>query len=409
MYQLGGTSPLLNISRSNKTRIKIGAGLDWSLGGVCGFDPAAAFKNELEEGRQAIKNLGRDVLGSVQDLAVASFLSEVRDLNPGLYDTLMRGIVEARESINVAVKSCEQMNSDLLAGQSPADDWIKISTRGTWGRGAAAAKNPTQVRKKVLEQGGNEGLTWVAGESAGGVGQPPIEVVADTLGMGYRQWSDDDRQSTLVQTFPDVASAQKWTVSVVGEKIVRTCVECQKIETKIGQGLRTPYLAERDKAFESLTAVLADGQPTTTQLQALSVTAMGIQITHQVIDALRAEEMAEREILANRLAGEIALSRTLSKALVARNLLRAGLQEPNIQANGEALEELDRRLTALNEEIDNVLYEHRIRKELLTNTSQMILTRASQRNRDLAVGALDALDAPQRTPSMIDGAVPIDK
>lgn len=404
-YELGGGQPYLSISSANKTNVPFGAGLDWSLGGVCGFDPVHSFSDELENGKLALQNLQSAALAGAQNLLTGSLLSEIRELNPGLYDTLTRSIFAAKDSLAVSIKSCEQMNSDVLAGGSPVDGWVTLSKRSTWAQGSASGDNPTTVATEVSTDGGNDGITWVDGERAGGVDQPPIEVVSDTVEKGYQQWDDQNSADPLNSTFPTVESAQEWTTAVVGDNIIRTCVECEKIQTKVGQGLKLQYMKEREVAFEDAVTVLTSSDIQADELAALAVPGMGIYITDSVILALRAEDIAERELLTNRMASEVAIARTLEKALVARSLLRAGIQDPNIQANGEALEELTKRLTLLSEEIDNVLFEQRVRSEVLTNTSQMILARANARN-TAPVGT--NIGTSVRTPSLSNGALSTD-
>ncbi len=144
------------------------------MGGVCGFDPDVSFQDEFENAKRAIHNLGSSALGAVRNLLVASVLSEVRDLNPELYDTLSRGIAEAKESVSIAMKSCEDFTADVSSGRSPADEWIKISTRGDWGRGAAAGRNPTEVREQVLAEVAPGRVRAVSSGSVRELGSPEV-------------------------------------------------------------------------------------------------------------------------------------------------------------------------------------------------------------------------------------------
>ena len=403
-YELGGSQPYLPITSRNNTNIKLGAGLDWSLGGVCGFDPEASFKHELENARTGLQNLGKQALAGFQNVLIGSALSEIRALNPGLYDTLSRGILDAKENVNVAIKSCEQINSDVLQGKNPVDGWITLSKRTKWAMATAAGENPTEVRTAVLQEGGNDGVSWVGGQRTGGIDQPVIEVVSDTIERGYTQWGGSDNTSVLNASFNGVEDAQEWVTAVVGDNIIRTCVDCEKIQTKIGQGLKLQFARERKLVFEELTELLqlqsASFEPD--DLAALAVPGMGLYITEPVILSLRSEDPAERELLANRLSSEIALARTVEKALLARSLLRSGLQEPNIQANQGALRALEDRLEFLGKEIDNVLFEQRVRKEVLTNTAQMILTLANER--DTAPVSRNVTPAP-RAATIKNGAI----
>ncbi len=377
LYQLGGRDPYLSISRSNNTHIPIEAGADWSIGNVCGFDPKVAFKQQFEEAEDALHNLGRDILTSAIPLARAAVLSELRNINPGLYDTITKGILEAKEQINVSIKSCEQLNADVETGQSPIDGWIKVANRFEWKNGANNGASPVRVRQDILRSGGDGGLTWVGGESAGGVGQPPIELISDTVSVGYRHWDDGNPSSVLRSAFANSEAAQQWITDVVGEKVIRTCTDCTKISTRVGQGLRVQFAEAREHTFNTLTQILEAPDTDLARPSELNVPGMGMVVNAAVIEALADEDAAERELLANRLASELALGRTLEKAIVARSLLRSGQQDPNILANGEALADLSRKQALLDDEIQDILFEQQIRQRL-TETPQLLLTRAAQ-------------------------------
>lgn len=402
-YELGGADPYLAFSRADRTRIPIQIGGGWSLGGSCGFDPQAAFADQFENAKDALHNLGQDVLASVIPLARAAVLAELRKINPGLYDSITKGIFEAKESLNVAIKSCQDMNADVTAGEDPIGGWIKVSSREKWGRAVEAGENPAVTHQAILE-GDNNGVTWIGDRRAGGFGQPPIELVSDTTNAGYEQW-DEGADSNLRQVFPTNDDAREWVTAVVGEQTIRTCTGCEKIQTRIGQGLRLQYLQERDQVTQDLVTLLSTNGDimNSGQLHKIGSPGMGLAISPQVITALQSEDPAERGILANRLAGEIALARTIEKALIARSLLLAGQQEPNIIANGPAMAELDRRIRLLNEEIENTLFEQQVRKSVIMSTPQLLLTRAAQRNR----AAINQDLTPAKRQTMLDGAVPI--
>ena len=90
----------------------------------------------------------------------------------------------------------------------------------------------------------------------------------------------------------------------------------------------------------------------------------------------------------DRLSGEIALARTLERALLVRRMLQAGKREPNIAAIGPAQEALETSLADLTAEIDGLLYELDVREAITSNTVQKLLVRRQQR--DLAAPASNA-------------------
>ena len=143
--------------------------------------------------------------------------------------------------------------------------------------------------------------------------------------------------------------------------------------------------------------------PTIDELNAISAPGMGLMITEPVILALREESGPERALLANRLSAEIALARTMEKALVALDLLRAGRQEANIAANAEATASIDASIARLQSEIDGILYERDVRQRVLADTARLLSERHAARTSE-ATGAVGASSSP---PAMQNGGIPL--
>jgi hypothetical protein len=112
-------------------------------------------------------------------------------------------------------------------------------------------------------------------------------------------------------------------------------------------------------------------------LDQLSQTA-GYAIDRKIIEAIRREPNAD--VLINRVAGEIAMSKTLDDALTARRMLLSGMKEPNVANNAEAKKELQASLDELTQEIDNIAYEMDMRKRLASNTYLKVLGRDALRS-----------------------------
>jgi hypothetical protein len=121
----------------------------------------------------------------------------------------------------------------------------------------------------------------------------------------------------------------------------------------------------------------ATAAPTFDELMAISAPP-GILVTRPLIEAIRADE--ERDLIVRRLAGEIALARTLERALLVRRMLQAGKREPNIASIGPAQDALETSLSDLTAEIDGLLYELNVRAAITSNTAQKLLVRKQQRD-----------------------------
>jgi hypothetical protein len=59
----------------------------------------------------------------------------------------------------------------------------------------------------------------------------------------------------------------------------------------------------------------------------------------------------------------------MEKALTARDLLAAGMQEPNVAANAQAMEELNFAKGRLDQEMNNLLFETDVRKKVFSQTA----------------------------------------
>ena len=108
---------------------------------------------------------------------------------------------------------------------------------------------------------------------------------------------------------------------------------------------------------------------------------MGVVVNNQIIRSLQQAPREESSILAHKLAGEVALARTMEKALIGRDLMNAGSQEPNVTAAGEVAErEIDIARKRLQAEIDNVLFESEVRQKVITNAAGTIASRGASRD-----------------------------
>ncbi|MDO5055277.1 MAG: hypothetical protein Q4D86_08155 [Pasteurella oralis] len=89
-------------------------------------------------------------------------------------------------------------------------------------------------------------------------------------------------------------------------------------------------------------------------------------------------------MLAPRLASEVAVSRTLEKALLLRRTMFTGMKEPNVANNKEALAEMEKNLTALDREIEQTEMEMRLQRQITSNTALATLEkRAIDRQKSL--------------------------
>lgn len=377
-YSLGGAMPMLNFSdgaQVNRFDL-LGGEAKWNLD-ACNFDFKKSISAYLNDPRRNLYALERNILASAKSLLRVSALSAIQRANPGLYDVLTRGIASAHISFETAVKSCEKIRSDLAANNNPLHGWLRLAAHARW---TAPHRNvdPSEINADNKTDPGSGGVPWVGGAYAGGEGQKPIAITADVIRAGYQALFGEESERSVIP-WSSIDEAIKWVREVLGETELSFCAKCKGMKAYAGHGLQAE-LTRGQKHYSNLlrALTLSNKRPTSDEISALSTNRMGVGINVAVLQALKNEAPANRDILINRLAHEIALSDALEKSLVTRQLLYTGATEPNVASNGEAQALITKMRERLRAEMDNVLFEHRVRREVLTGTAQWLLTRSNQ-------------------------------
>jgi integrating conjugative element protein (TIGR03755 family) len=336
----------------------------------------------------------------------------IQRADPGLYNLLTNGILQARLDFDRSKLTCRaiaERMADTAGGQL---GWDQLA-EGMVLKQAVGSTDAVSAIEQAESSRGNDGVPWVGGGNAGGSGQPPIRVVGDVTRAGYnllngRSATDTSPIDSLTcghrlscQTWSSPEEAATWATRVLGEQEQRTCDSCTKTRTTPGVGL-TPLIQEEfEDRVEALRDLLAGTTPTTFENLEQAGSA-SLPITRGVIEALRDEP--DQDILARRLASEIALSSVLEKALLLQRTLLAGRKEPNVAANQLARDAVARESDLLVQEIDNLKTELELRRELAANSPMAIIQRHSTRS-DVSRGVYQGdternrLDAIQQAPN----------
>lgn len=386
LYTIGGGRAVASSHTANMQHITVGIG--WNANLICGnMSLTTTLHNQLNgvtEGFHAIMS------GLIQDAtaAVASLPALIiQRADPGLYNLLTNGILQARLDYDRSKTACRAIANhlaDLAEGEFSWDQLSEgLSLRDSVGGGDAITAINTAESNH-----GNSGVPWVGGANAGGAGQPSIKIVGDVTRTGYnllneRALNDATtipaaacNNSLTCQAWPSPDAAATWAVRVLGEREQRTCEDCDKTQTTAGTGL-TPLIQEEFEAhLKALQDLLTGAQPMSVDnLEAAGSNAM--PITRGVIESLRDEQ--DQDILAQRLASEIALSSVLEKALTLQRTLLAGRGEPNVSANHLAADAVTHEMETLEREINNLKSELELRHELAANSPLAIVKRRGAR------------------------------
>ncbi|MES9897672.1 MAG: integrating conjugative element protein [Sedimenticola sp.] len=387
-YEIGGAEPVSVPANPSVVSMTLGGSAQLGMGYSCGkFDPVAAVTNTLNNIGAGVDNM-LNAMTAAASAAIASLPALIlQRANPGLYDMFQNALLQAEETMQLAIKSCEQMEAEIAQGKSPYADLITLSKGNDWKVQMGIGGNDAVTAKDAVESSnGDSGIPWVGGQ-AGGAGQPVLEFTGDIVKAGYN--INMNRPITtvgpvspasatrLTEIWTTPADARDWVVDVVGENIVTTCDTCRK-DSIPGTGL-LPKLNQEATAVTVEIQNLVSGATPLTLANLDNITAPGVAITRQVIEAIREMPASEQSLIMGRLVSEISTARTVEKALYARRLLLSGRQVPEVYATEVAREHADISITELDKEIENLLFETRVRKEVVSDTIATLLQRAAAR------------------------------
>ena len=397
-YEIGGAQPVSAPANPAVVSVTLGGSAELGLGYSCGkFDPVRAVTHSLNTIKSGASDMMNAMTAAASSAIAALPALILQRANPGLYDLFQNALLKAEETLQLATQSCEQMEAAIAQGKNPYADLITVSKGNDWKRQMGLGGNDAVTAKAAVESAnGDHGVPWIGGQ-AGGAGQPVLEFTGDIVQAGYNLHMNRPLTATgpatpttrLAEVWPSPVAARDWVVDVVGENIVTTCDTCRK-DAIPGTGLLPKLYGESTAVTVELQNLVSGANPPTLANLEL-VTAPGVAVTRQVIEAIRAMPAAEQGLIVGRLVAEIGTARTLEKALYARRLLLSGRQVPEVYATEVAREHDDTAIVELDKEIESLLFETRVRREVVSDTVTVLLQRAAARRQA-------ALNVPQTAP-----------
>ncbi|MCC7412112.1 MAG: integrating conjugative element protein [Gammaproteobacteria bacterium] len=399
-YEIGGAEPVSAPANPSVVSVTLGGSAQLGLGYSCGkFDPVLAVTNSLNNIKSGVDDMMNAMTAAASSAIAALPALILQRANPGLYDLFQNALLKAEETMQLATKSCEQMEAEIAQGKNPYADLITLSKGNDWKMQMGIGGNDAVTAKDSVEtSNGDNGVPWIGGP-AGGTGQPVLQFTGDMVQAGYNINMNRPITATgpvpaasatrLSEVWPTPVAARNWVVDVVGENIVTTCDTCRK-DSIPGTGL-LPKLYTESTAVTVELQNLVSGATAPTLANLELVTAPGVAVTRQVVEAIREMPATEQGLIIGRLVAEISTARTVEKALYARRLLLSGRQVPEVYATEVAREHADTALAELDKEIESLLFETRVRREVVSDTVTVLLQRAAARRQA-------ALNVPQAEP-----------
>lgn len=382
-YKIGGGEPLSRAANPGSSTFRLGLGGSARLNYSCGkFDADISIANLMNQ----FSTLGTTVTGAVRAGIASLPMYIFQRAAPGLYELFQTYRKKAEVEFGAALKTCEDMEAVIRQGGDPYEDWIKMAKGENWKTEVNTNRDGVTAKANVERNAGKDGVTWIGGTKKGGFAQPPIEVVRDIVQAGYNVTMNQAPAASptavfpsagpgatkLTQAFSSPATAADWAVAVIGDKLIATCDEvgCPAKGGSPGTGLLPKFEAEKPIAQTQLLRVVTATVPDRADLEAAS--APGVMMTRELTDAIRDMRPLERDIALGRLSMEVAQARTIDRALLIRNTFLTGSGVP--EATYEvAQKEVRAKVDEINRYIDDLLFETRVRREVVSNTATALI------------------------------------
>lgn len=416
-YKIGGGDSISRPANVSHIKIPLDASAEVNMGYNCGaFNPVLGMQNSMNDLKNSVYNIDKTVLSAATSQITSYAMYEMSRVNQGLYDFINGHVLNSHNDLDVSLKSCQAMRSDISQGKNPYHDWLTVSEGNDWKKqmslGESDQVDINQAKSQVEQDNGSNGVPWVGGHDAGGENQPPIQVIGDTARAGYNSLLNRDAADTsnptqtdanahLVNTWANPTAASTWITSVIGDKTITTCNNCIKGSTP-GGGLLPSNEAQVTSINQRLQAILQN--PSSMNQDTLgAVSAPGVVINREVIHSLQQLDPNDQAIMVNKLAQEVAMSKTLDQALLAKQMLLAGSRVPEIAANESAQKEIHSAVQELESDIQSLMFESQVRKQLVSSTVSALLDNDNQRNTQ---SLSNPASANKPVPLLQDSAVP---
>lgn len=398
-YTIGGGT-VISQPPSNNNMEKLGMGISWNSDLMCGnFDLDTTVKNQLNGATSGFKDMMSNVITGATGAVASLPAMIIQRANPGLYELLTNGVLQANVSFDKAQLNCQNM-SKKMADYTTSSQWTQAAIGEEFKNIVSTTPDAVAADNQLKTTTGKEGVKWIGGQKRGGSGQPAIQPTRDLAKAGFNILnkqpvtsnggvSGPDCNGSLCKKYKTSEEAANAVVKVLGDRAIRTCSEgsdCRSGGAENEPGASTagvgfsPMLEETTKENMDVLVKLVNGnlEPDAANLATLKTG--DLAVSRGVIQALKDDP--DNAALVQRLASELAMSETISTALGMRRMLMAGQSEPNAADQKMALEESDRRLEFLDREVMALKNEMEIRKAISNNSILVTLTRQESREAD---------------------------
>jgi integrating conjugative element protein (TIGR03755 family) len=187
----------------------------------------------------------------------------------------------------------------------------------------------------------------------------------------------------MVAAFATSDALATFTTRMLGDQQIYLCegiANCPAAtSTSTATGLG-PLLDEEIALVRPRLEAIVNGLNSPTSAALAEIGAPGITVNASVIQALRAMPPESRTLSTSRLAHELGMQRVVDKALIARNVLITGMSLPEVTAAGKVTQTIQEKVGRMNQHIEDLMFEHRIRKEVTSSNALAIIEAGVQRD-----------------------------
>ena len=362
-YEIGGARRVAPPISNDSVNLNIGLGGDAYIGYSCGeFDYGASYKNLMNGFKNNVDDAKNKLTSGVSAAVSSMPLAILQRAMPGVYDMFQEFSADANTQIEIATKSCEQMESEIAQGGNPYGDFIQIGKSQSWKDKSANGDDIVAAKKDIEESPTKDGIRSYGGEYVGGLKQKPFLAVASTVGAGFEflQGSKDTNADTkpnegseLYKNFKDKQAAIAFATDVIGEYEINN----ERPSTKVGLGLHPKVKQEREKVIEQISNQEWDK----------------LRIDKKSLRKISSFTFGDQQILLSNIADDIATKRAIQKALAVRRMLVTGGQDPSSD-NKLTADQRIKSVARLDSEIKSLMFERKINQELANTTISKILS-----------------------------------
>ncbi|MCF5102547.1 integrating conjugative element protein, partial [Pseudomonas proteolytica] len=240
MYSIGGGSAV-SMSRAAGLH-SLGVGAGWNSNLMCGdMNISTTIQNQLNGLTNGFQNIMSSVIQNATSAVASLPALIIQRADPGLYNLLTNGILQARLDFDRSKLTCRAMAEKMADTAGGQMGWSQLA-EGMALRQAVTSTDAVSAIEQAETSRGKDGVPWVGGGNAGGAGQPSIKVISDVTRAGYnlvngRSATDPTSidpascNSLACQTWSSPQASTDWATRVLGEQEQRTCETCTKTQT----------------------------------------------------------------------------------------------------------------------------------------------------------------------------------